>query len=483
MDSRIEAKINDLWEFKLLREGEENNDDGYIQVDLPHDWLIYDCNDLYGNGTGYYKKQFSVEKKQGKRYLVNFDGVYMNSVIFVNGKEVGVHRYGYSPFEIDITDYLKDDNGINELKVVIQHQSPNSRWYSGAGIFRDVIYKEVNDIHIASDGVYVYTEHIEDGTRGKWKVTADIEVEGPEYGTLDFEFDIKHKPVSKEAGECICRDVDFSDIPESLYADAKENAVYKRGETIVLDTDNGTGNLSASGHSRVYRTEFIIENGRVWDITSPESYELDIKALRQDEVIDTYKTGFGLRTIEYTTDKGFFLNGRHVKINGACEHHDLGLFGAAFNKDAMRRKFVMLKKMGVNAVRSSHNMPSRIFMELADEMGIMIDSEGFDMWRRPKTEFDYARFFEDNYRQDIKAWVRRDRNHPSVIMWSIGNEIYDCHADDTAPDLTLDMKKTVETYDYGGNAPVTHASNFMAWEGARKCTDVLKMAEIGRAHV
>lgn len=476
MDGRKEAKINDLWEFKLVREGEDYTDDGYIQVDLPHDWLIYDCNDLYGNGTGYYKKQFGIEKEQGKRYLVNFDGVYMNSVIFVNGKEVGVHRYGYSPFEFDITDYIKDNSEVNELKVVIQHQSPNSRWYSGAGIFRDVTFKEVNDTHIATDGVYIHTEHIEDGTRGKWKVTADIEVEGPENGVVDFEFDIKHKPVSENAEECICRNVKYSDIPESLYADASDTVIYKRGKTVVLDSDNKTESKATSELTRVYRTEFIIENGRVWDITSPESYELEITVKQQDRVLDTYKTGFGLRTIEYTTDNGFFLNGRHIKINGACEHHDLGLFGAAFNKDAMRRKFVMLKQMGVNAVRTSHNMPSRIFMELADEMGIMIDSEGFDMWRRPKTEFDYARFFEDNYRQDIKAWVRRDRNHPSVIMWSIGNEIYDCHADDTAPELTLDMKIAVEESDPSGNAPVTHASNFMAWEGARKCTDVLKMA-------
>ena len=476
MDGRKEAKINDLWEFKLLREGEDYTDDGYIQVDLPHDWLIYDCDNLYENGTGYYKKQFSIKKEQGKRYLVNFDGVYMNSVIFVNGKEVGVHRYGYSPFEFDITDYLNDNNEINELKVVIHHQSPNSRWYSGAGIFRDVVFKEVNDTHIVTDGAYVYTEHIDDGTRGKWKVTADIEVEGPENGAVDFEFTIKHKPVSNNAGECICRDVKFSDIPESLYADKADSVIYKNGETVILDPNRKPVSKAVGEQTRVYHTEFVIENGRVWDIISPESYELEIKLKHHDRVLDTYKTGFGLRTIEYTTDNGFFLNGRHVKIYGACEHHDLGLFGAAFNKDAMRRKFVMLKQMGVNAVRTSHNMPARILMELADEMGIMIDSEGFDMWRRPKTEFDYARFFEDNYRQDIRAWVRRDRNHPSVIMWSIGNEIYDCHADNTAPELTLDMKKTVETYDYAGNAPVTHASNFMAWEGARKCTDVLKMA-------
>lgn len=151
MDGRMEIKVNDLWEFKLVREGEEYSDDGFIWVDLPHDWLIYDCDNLYANGTGYYRKQFGVEKKPGKRYLINFDGVYMNSVIFVNGKEVGSNRYGYSSFEIDITDELKDLNtnkgleGINEIMVVIHHESPNSRWYSGAGIYRDVTFKEVDE--------------------------------------------------------------------------------------------------------------------------------------------------------------------------------------------------------------------------------------------------------------------------------------------------------------------------------------------------
>lgn len=496
MDGRLEIIVNDLWEFKLVHEGEEYSEDGFIQVDLPHDWLIYDCDNLYENGTGYYKKQFAVEKKPGKRYLMNFDGVYMNSVIFVNGKEVGSNRYGYSPFEIDITDHIKDMNdhkgldGVNELMLVIHHESPNSRWYSGAGIYRDVTFKEVNETHIATDGVYVYTQHLDDGTRGKWKVTADIEIEGQDNGTLEFSFDIIRKPVSKNAGECICRDVSFDDIPEYLYADdlsevhgdssdtgrEGEKVVFTQGETIPVNVKTSDNVNEPSTGSRFYRTEFILENGRVWDITSPENYELLVTVKDRGEIIDTYKTGFGLRTIEYTTDNGFFLNGRHIKINGACEHHDLGLFGAAFNKDAMRRKFTMLKNMGVNAVRTSHNMPAKILMELADEMGIMIDSEGFDMWRRSKTEYDYARFFEENYRKDIRSWVRRDRNHPSVIMWSIGNEIYDCHADYTAPALTLDMKTRVEAYDYAGNAPVTHASNFMAWEGARNCTDVLKMA-------
>lgn len=481
---RIETLFNDNWEFQVVKPGDTFKEDGFTSVNLPHDWLIYDCENLYADGTGYYKKSFTLHKKAGRKYYINFDGVYMDSTVYVNGKEAGVNRYGYSAFELDITDLLV--SGENEIKAEIRHKSPNTRWYSGAGIFRDVTFIEVNDVHIASSGVYVFTELLSkdgvNGDRGRWRVTADVEVEGVDDNTkkdIDFDFEIIHKAVSSKAKECICRNVDFSDIPVYYYAENKANpdeGTQKVLYSLKGSTPYGLLVNDEYGTYAVFKNEFVIENGRVWDITSPETYEIKVVLKYKGETVDTYTTGFGLRTIEYTTDDGFFLNGRHVKINGVCEHHDFGLFGAAFNADAMRRKFTTLKTMGVNAVRTSHNMPAKKLMDLADEMGIMIDSEAFDMWRRPKTEFDYARFFEDNYKKDIRSWVRRDRNHPAVIMWSIGNEIYDCHADDTAPALTADMKKTVETYDYEINAPATHASNFMGWAGARNCADVLKMA-------
>ena len=474
MQSRIETIFNDNWEFKLVCPGEEYSEEGFISVDLPHDWLIYDCENLYANGTGYYKKKFNLDKNDEKKYYINFDGVYMDSSVYVNGTLAGINRYGYSSFEFDITDLL--NNGENEIKVEIRHKSPNSRWYSGAGIFRDVVFKEVNRLHIENNGVYIFSELLSNSDdkndRGRWKVTADIEICGISKETdpenIKFEFDTVHNGVSPDAGNCICRDVDFKDIPQEYYSD-------KSIDKVLISEVEEQGFLKGE-NSCTYRISFIIENGRIWDITSPESYVLKLRMKNGETVTDDYKASFGLRTIKYTTDQGFFLNGRHVKINGVCEHHDLGLFGAAFNKDAMRRKFKTLKEMGVNAVRTSHNMPASTLMYLADEMGIMVDSEAFDMWRRPKTEYDYARFFEENYKKDIESWVKRDRNHPSVIMWSIGNEIYDCHADESAQDLTKDMKQTVEKFDYAINAPATHASNFMGWEGARRCADILKMA-------
>ncbi len=481
-DVRSETLFNDGWEFCVIKEGEPLKEEAFLPVFLPHDWLIYDSKNLYADGIGYYKKVFSLDKKPGKRYLINFDGVYMDSTVYVNGSKSGINRYGYSPFEYDITDKLR--NGENEIRVEIRHFSPNSRWYSGAGIYRDVVFKEVNEKHIESDGVYVYSrplgeEEVEafradgylDGFKdisNLWLVTAEVELSGSdkeyvskEAGNIGFSYEIKYLPSSLENSVCISKNTDFSDIPGNLRTD-KESGYVLKGITKLEDDK--------------YRLKLLVNNAHVWDITRPDLYLLKLKALCDGTVFDVHDTVFGLRTAEFTADKGFLLNGRHIKIYGVCEHHDLGLFGAAFNRDAMKRKFMRLKEMGVNAIRTSHNMPAKELLELADEMGILVDCEGFDMWRRPKTEFDYARFFDENYHKDIRSWIRRDRNHPSVIMWSIGNEIYDCHADENAPELTKDMKETVEKYDPAHNGTVTHGSNFMAWEGARKCTDVLKLA-------
>ncbi|MCR5205740.1 MAG: DUF4982 domain-containing protein [Lachnospiraceae bacterium] len=461
---RTESLFNDGWSFRL-------DSEDYKSVEIPHDWLIGDVNNLYKTGTGYYRKIFFLEKKVGKKYLINFDGIYMDSTVYVNGKEAGTNRYGYSSFEYDITELLV--NGKNRIDVEVRFVSPNSRWYSGAGIFRDIIFKEVNDVHIASSGVYVNTSPLD--KPGCWKVTADIELEGIDNASfkrekVKFDLSLALLPSLEENLRCICRNVSFDDIPREL----KGNYEYTYDSNIVVPILIESRWLTEKGN--VYRIVFSVDNVYLWDITSPNLYSFKVDVSYDESLIDSYDTRFGFRTVEFTTDSGMLLNGRNVKINGVCEHHDLGLFGAAFNKDAMKRKFSVLKEMGVNAVRTSHNMPARGFMELADEMGIMIDSEAFDMWIRPKTEYDYARFFKDNYRKDIISWVRRDRNCPSVIMWSIGNEIYDCHADESAPELTADMKRTVEDCDYMYNATATHASNFMAWQGARNCADVLKLA-------
>ncbi len=468
---REERLFNNNWEFiKLacgteLKDLKDVKDECWQKVTLPHDWLIYDTLNLYEDSTGWYRKFIGIEKEEGRRYLLNFGAVYMNSTVYINGVEAGTHHYGYSAFEYDITDLLM--NGENEILVQVRYQSPNTRWYSGAGIIRDVTFKNVPDTHIASDGVYISPKKV----NGRWVVIADVEIEGPEADEVSFGVDIKlckSNPgcagtISKPCGDAVGFVVDDASHGDNCAACGHPCA--SRGAVRVSE-------VSIENHC----ITFVIDNPFVWDIESPNLYELKIALLKGEEELDEVAVKFGLREIEFTADRGFFLNGRRVKLYGVCEHHDLGCLGAAFNKDAMRRKMLVLKDMGVNAIRTSHNMPARGLLELADEMGIMINSESFDMWRHPKTEYDYARFFEEDCEADIRSWVREDRNHPCVIMWSIGNEIYDCHADADAPELTGRLKKFVEESDYLHNAPVTHGSNYMAWEGAQNCSDVLKLA-------
>ncbi len=504
MAMRKEILFNDNWEFVRLGFGTELADfyefakgktalpraaetsdetrDGAVlrYVNIPHDWLIYDTRELYMDSTGWYRKRFALKKETGRRYLINFDGVYMDSTLYVNGKPAGTHHYGYSAFEYDITDLLAD--GDNELIMQIRHKSPNTRWYSGAGIFRDVTFKDVPQVHIATDGVYVSAKK----TNGRWTVTANVEVTGGEADMAD------RRTVPMSAGSTGARSF-TADIRLLTPGPGDAGTIGKpcpeAADYVPDDSSNGDNcavcehPCASRGSVRVSDFEirengfsFAIDNPFIWDITSPNLYELTVTLMCDGAAADEVSTRFGLREIEYTADRGFFLNGRRVKIYGVCEHHDLGCLGSAFDKSAMRRKILVLKQMGVNAIRTSHNMPARGLMELADEMGIMIDSEAFDMWRRSKTEFDYARFFDADCESDIRSWVRRDRNHPSVIMWSIGNEIYDCHADASAVKLTGKLKGFVEENDYMHNAPVTHGSNFMAWEGAQNCTDVLKLA-------
>ncbi len=505
---RSETLFNEGWEFIRLEFGTELEDfykavrgvtsgeclndtagnadsqTSLRKVRLPHDWLIYDTGDLYRDSTGWYRKLFTLEKKSGRRYLLNFDGVYMDSTLYVNGKAAGTHHYGYSAFEYDITDLLA--NGENELVMQVRHKSPNTRWYSGAGIFRDVFFKDVPETHIATDGLYVSAKKKD----GRWIVTADVEaVSGSTAADAEAEKrGSKADVLAGSANLSLAVDVrlltpDPGDVG-TISRPCPEAADYVPDDSSHGDDCSVCAHPCASrGSVRVSDVEikgghisFAIDNPFIWDITRPNLYELKVTLMNGDEPVDEMCTRFGLREIEYTADRGFFLNGRRVKIYGVCEHHDNGCLGSAFSKSAMRRKMLILKEMGVNAIRTSHNMPARGLMELADEMGIMIDSEAFDMWRRSKTEFDYARFFDEDAESDIRSWVRRDRNHPSVIMWSIGNEIYDCHADASAVELTAKLKGFVEANDYMHNAPVTHGSNFMAWEGAQNCTDVLKLA-------
>lgn len=428
--------FNDGWEFSRQKldttlEEMKTKEESFHPVGLPHDWLIYNAKALYEDGSGWYRKKFALQRQDGEIVSLCFDGVYMDSTVYVNGHRAGEWKYGYSAFEVDMTPFLED--GMNEVMVSVRHQAPNSRWYSGAGIYRNVWLRRVHQSHIPLNGIYV-TALRKEGT--EWELTVDAQV--------------------------VCRE--SLELTHTLYD--------KNGEVCWT----GTRKLAAGNEEAVYTDTALIQNPFVWDVETPQLYVLKTQLIADGRVLQTEYSRFGFRTIAFDPESGFYLNDRHLKLNGVCEHHDLGCLGAAYNRAAMRRKFETIKAMGANAVRLTHNMPASDLMDLADEMGILIVSEAFDMWESSKTKYDYGRFFPEWYQKDVKSWITRDRNHPSVIMWSIGNEIYDTHAGERGQEITRMLLKEVQKYDPRHHAPVTIGSNYMPWENARKCADIVKMA-------
>ena len=431
--------FNDGWEFAksgLELDVGDINSLVFEPVDIPHDWLIYNTLDLYEDSIGWYRKRFTLSRRSDQT-LLYFDGVYMDSTLYVNGRFAGEWKYGYSSFEHDVSEFLKE--GTNEIILKVVHQSPNSRWYSGAGIYRNVWLKERSENHIVTDGIYISTKC--NGNR--WEVEVDTEF------NIVTDVQISHKII-------------------------RENQIIASSRELVK-----AGNNNGVNTQRMY-----VENPLLWSTEEPNLYKLitQMELIKTDEngnksieCIECITQNLGFRTITLDPEQGLFLNGKKMKLNGVCEHHDLGALGAAFNKTALRRRFTLLKEMGVNAIRTAHNMPAPELMDLADEMGFLVLSEAFDMWERPKTTYDYARFFKDWAYKDVKSWVMRDRNHPSLLMWSIGNEIYDTHADERGQEITRMLMNYVREFDPKGNAGITIGSNYMAWENAQKCADILKI--------
>lgn len=427
--------FNDGWQFCLCDIGTELSalpGRHWYDVELPHDWLINDTSKLYETGEGWYRRSLpcSAEQLSG-RVLLNFDGVYMNSTLFVNGKEAGSWTYGYSAFEHDITDFLHE--GENELLLRVSHQSPNTRWYSGAGIFRDVMLKLRPAAYIGTNGVYI---HSAPQPEGGWTTEVETDVVG-----------------------------EASDIRMLLEVFDPAGASMG-GYGLEAHFDGGHEKFTASFNST---------DPELWSVDDPMLYTLKISLYSGSELLDCVNETFGYRTAEFDPDRGFLLNGEPVKLHGVCMHHDLGALGSALNEAALARQLRIMKEMGVNAIRTSHNMPARQLVQLCDEMGMLVDSEAFDMWEKPKTEFDNHRFFTEHAERDVRSWIERDRNHPCIIMWSIGNEINDT-IDPHGLDITKRLYEYVLKYDPKGNAAPTIGSNYMGNENAQKCSDVVKLA-------
>ena len=359
----------------------EYNDSHWRKLNVPHDWAIegdfHDSNPSGASGgalpggIGWYRKVFSLPAGSEKTFL-EFDGVYMNSTVYVNGKKVGTRPYGYSSFEYDITPYVHEGRNVVAVRVDNSDQ-PNSRWYSGCGIYRHVWLTRTNPIHIKHWGVYVHD--------GKVKV--------------DYENPNNQKITVKNTW---------------FDADGKPTNVKKP---------------------------------RKWSCDDPYIYNVRTQLIVGGKVVDEVVTTTGFRDFKFDPKTGFWLNGKNFKLNGVCEHHDFGCLGSAINEDALHRKLTKLKAMGVNAIRCSHNPPAPELLNMCDTMGIIVMDESFDMWRRRKTQNDYARFFDEWHERDLTDLVLRDRNHPSVLMWSIGNEVLEQWSDAKADTLTLEQANLI----------------------------------------
>jgi beta-galactosidase len=365
------------------------DDSAWRSVDVPHDWSI-ELDPVTGTGTGttsgtgfyqgglgWYRKTFTLPASAaGKRVAVDFDGVYMDSVIYFNGVQVGAHPYGYTGFEVELPN-PKTDGSPNVLAVQVRHKQPSSRWYSGSGIYRHVHLLIQDPVHIARHGVFVTTPNLETtSAQGFATVHVDTQIANPAN-----------------------QDVGIS------------QTVKDAAGTVVAATQTGA--------------DLRIDNPHLWSTGDPYLYTLTTELRVGGQVVDSATTKFGARWFRIDPNEGLYVNGQWMKVKGVDLHHDMGALGSAINKDALLRQMRIMKSMGVNAFRTSHNPPSPEMLEVCEELGIVMMVEAFDTWRTPKVTYDYGRFFDANSDGDITEMVAAARNNPAVIMWSIGNEIPD----------------------------------------------------------
>ena len=370
------------------------DDKAWRTLDLPHDWAIEGPFDVkFGPntgglpvaGTGWYRKHFSVPAAdKGKFFSIEFDGAMSNSTVWLNGRELGGRPYGYSSFEFDLTPNLKF-GADNVVAVRLMPEEASSRWYPGAGIYRNVWLVVTGPVHVAHWGTYITT---------------------PEVSAASATVSVKSGIRNRNPQE-------IKATVETAILDAAGKQV---GQQLALAT------IPAGGSATV-NAAIKVASPRRWDIDQPYLYQAVTTVRSESQALDRYVTPFGIRSLEFSREKGFLLNGRVVKINGVCDHHDLGALGAAVNRRATERQLEILKGMGVNALRTSHNPPSPEMLEACDRLGVLVMDEAFDMWRIPKVRNGYAKYFDQWGERDMRDLVRRDRNHPSVILWSIGNEI------------------------------------------------------------
>jgi beta-galactosidase len=396
--SRTRLNFNSGWKF--IKEDVEDarnpdfDDSNWRQLDLPHDWGIegpftqevnFKGGYLPYPGSGWYRKSFNVPS-DAKCVLIEFDGIMRNSKIWLNGEYVGGWPYGYTSFAIDLSEKIKR-GGENLIAVRVENQDSSSRWYPGSGIYRNVWLTYTNTVHIAHWGTYITTPRI---TKEEADVKARITIRNKEEKEVKVEI-------------------------ETSISDKSGYIITQKKQDI---------NIEANKELEVIQN-LVISNPKLWDIENPDLYRAVTIISRNGIIHDEYETPFGIRKFHFDAEKGFFLNGKHIKIRGVNLHHGLGPLGAAVNKRAIERQLEIMKEMGVNAIRTAHNPPAPEQLDLCDNLGLLVIDETFDTWNEAKygVPNDYSIWFDEWAIKDTEALLKRDRNHPSVILWSIGNEI------------------------------------------------------------
>src|SRR6266699_789173 len=409
------------------------DDAAWRTLDLPHDWSIegeFSEQNPAGvgggalpGGVGWYRKTFSVPAADsGRLVFVEFDGVYRNSEVWINGQYLGKRPYGYSSFRYELTPQLRYGTERNVIAVRVDNsQQPNSRWYSGSGIYRHVRLVTTAPVHVDQWGTYITTPAV---SAESSRVTILTSIRNEAHG-----------------GQRV--------VLRTIVYDSAGKEVAAVSAPIQVPPDSATGIAQTLTISRPI----------LWSLARPYLYRSVSSVMCGNRACDRYTTPFGVRSFVFRADSGFFLNGRPVKIRGVCLHHDLGALGAAVNTRAIERQLEIMRAMGANALRTSHNPPAPELLDLTDRMGFIVLDEAFDMWKKEKTKFDYHLDWDAWHVRDLSDMVRRDRNHPSVLMWSIGNEVMEqwTNDDTTAIPIAREIAGIVRGLD--PTRPITSANN------------------------
>jgi len=377
------------------------DDSKWRKIDLPHDWSIEDLpgtsspfntnaiSQVNGGfttgGTGWYRKSFSVPgESKDKRFIIMFEGVYMNAEVWLNGEYLGNHPYGYTSFWFDISDKIKTEKD-NILAVKVKNEGENSRWYSGSGIYRHVWLQVVSPLHITTWGTFITTPMVT-----------------PKEATINVKTSLINTNLKASTFKLVTKIIDPNGLTQT-----------------EIETENTVG----PGQTMEILQEMKLQNPKLWSTESPSLYETVSEIQESGSISDIAETKFGIRTISFDAVNGFLLNGKPLKLKGGCVHHDNGILGSKAYDRAEERRVELLRANGYNAIRSSHNPPSPAFLDACDRLGMLVIDESFDMWKEGKNPYDYHLWFNDWWKKDVESMILRDRNHPSVILWSIGNEI------------------------------------------------------------